>query len=244
MTEAAADPAEFWEQRYGGVDRVWSGRVNAALAAVVAGIGEPADRSPGSSLDLGCGEGGDVLWLAERGWRATGIDLSKTAVGRAQEEASARGVDATFIAADLGDWLERPAEIDGSAAPFDLVTASFLQSPAHLPRPAVLRAAAARVAAGGRLVLIAHGAPPSWAQEEPSAAAGSGHGQHSHHGPSYFPTPEAELADLDLDPAVWQVEVAEIRERDATGPDGQSGTHFDSVVVCRSSVVGDREIPM
>lgn len=223
MTETGLTPAEFWEQRYGEADRVWSGRVNAALAAVTAAL------EPGRSLDLGCGEGGDVLWLAERGWAATGIDLSQIAIARGRAEAESRGIEATFIAADLGNWVERPAEFDGSAVPFDLVTASFLQSPAHLPRPEVLRAAAARVAPGGRLVLVSHGAPPSWAAQ----GEHGGQGGHGHHGPSHFPTPETELSDLALDPASWQTEIAEVRERSATGPDGQLGTHYDSVVVGR-----------
>lgn len=222
MTDAELTPAEFWERRYGEADRMWSGKVNTALAAVV------ADLAPGRSLDLGCGEGGDVLWLAEQGWQATGIDLSQTAVTRGRAEALSRGVEATFIAADLRDWIENPRAIDGSEAPFDLVTASFLQSPAHLPRPEVLRAAAARVAPGGRLVLVSHGAPPSWAAEEQSGHSGTGH---QHHGPGYFPSPEAELADLALDPEVWEVDIAELRHRAATGPDGELGTHFDSVVV-------------
>lgn len=223
MTEAELTPAEFWEQRYGEADRVWSGKVNTALAAVA------KDLAPGRSLDLGCGEGGDVLWLAERGWLATGIDLSQTAVARGRTEAAARGVEATFIAADLGDWIGDPEGIDGADEPFDLVTASFLQSPAHLPRPEALRAAAARVAPGGSLVLVSHGAPPSWAQAEHSGSSGA----HQHHGPGYFPTPEAELADLALDTAAWRIDVSEIREREAVGPEGVAGTHFDTVVVAR-----------
>ena len=75
-------PAQFWERRYGNAGAVWSGHVNRALADIVAGF------EPGRSLDLGCGEGGDVLWLAEQGWEATGYDLSATAVERAASAAS------------------------------------------------------------------------------------------------------------------------------------------------------------
>lgn len=228
MNDANLDPASFWEQRYGEADRVWSGRVNAALAAVA------GDLQPGRSLDLGCGEGGDVLWLAARGWEATGIDLSPTAVGRAEAEAESRGLKATFVAADLTDWVGKPAAVDGSDRPFDLVSASFLQSPTQLPRREVLRAAAARVAPGGRLVIVAHAAPPSWAKAD----------EHAHHGPSSFPTPTTELADLALDAASWRVEIAEIRERSAAGPNGEHGSHFDSVIVCKNSVVLPEETPM
>ena len=51
-----------WEQRYSG-ERVWSGEVNAQLAA------EVADLTPGRALDVGCGEGGDAVWLAEMAGR-------------------------------------------------------------------------------------------------------------------------------------------------------------------------------
>lgn len=54
---------EYWETRYGDADRIWSGNVNLVVAGVA------AELEPGSALDLGCGEGGDAVWLAERGWR-------------------------------------------------------------------------------------------------------------------------------------------------------------------------------
>lgn len=67
---------EAWEERYTASERIWSGRVNAVLAEIAAGL------EPGAALDLGCGEGADVIWLAERGWRAAGVDVSATAVQR------------------------------------------------------------------------------------------------------------------------------------------------------------------
>ncbi len=192
-------PLEFWERRYSGSDRVWSGQVNSALASVV------EELEPGRSLDLGSGEGGDVLWLAEQGWEATGIELSRTAVARAREEARSRGLTRTrFIAADLGDWVLRPAVIDVRFEPYDLVTASFLQSPVELPRERILRTAASRVAVGGLLVVVSHAAPPAWAK---------GH-------PGDFPTPEQELSTLALDPNRWRVRIAEVHDRSVVGPDG------------------------
>ncbi|MFA5607538.1 MAG: class I SAM-dependent methyltransferase [Leucobacter sp.] len=206
------DPTQFWEERYATAEAVWSGRVNRSLAELAEAW------TPGRSLDLGCGEGGDVLWLAERGWQARGIDLSATAVARAEQAARDRGISsARFVAADLGEWAERPASIDGGADPFDLVTASFLQSPVELPRNVILRAAAHRIAPGGRIVVISHAAPPPWAKQ--------------HRGP--YPTPEEELAALGLPSDEWHVEVAEVRTRQGSGPDGVSGVLDDTVVVVR-----------
>lgn len=209
---ADEDPVAFWEHRYAGAGRIWSGRVNRTLADVVGPL------TPGRSLDLGCGEGGDVLWLAEHGWDATGIDLSETAIDRAKAAAAERGLDrARFAAADLGAWIEDPHRVAAAAGTFDLVTASFLQSPVELPRQRILRTAAERVAPGGRLVVISHAAPPPWAQ--------------GHRG-GQFPTPESELALLALDPERWAV-TAEVRSREAVAPDGTPSVLDDTVVVAQ-----------
>ncbi|MGO2113296.1 MAG: hypothetical protein ACTH31_16970, partial [Pseudoclavibacter sp.] len=62
------EPEAFWEHLYTelGGDQKWSGRANHVLTDIVSGL------EPGSALDLGSGEGGDVIWLALQGWRATG----------------------------------------------------------------------------------------------------------------------------------------------------------------------------
>lgn len=202
------DPREFWEQRYADAEAVWSGQVNGTLADVV------SEWAPGRSLDLGCGEGGDVLWLAERGWEATGIDLSATAVARARAAAAGRGIDARFVVADLGEWAQATVAADET---YDLVTASFLQSPVELPRGRILRAALARARPGGRLVVISHAAPPAWARDHPGD----------------FPSPEEELALLDLDASMFKVEEAQVRRREVRAPDGAEAVLDDTVVVVR-----------
>ena len=200
--DAAPSPVEYWEVRYSGQERVWSGRVNATMAAVV------GELTPGSVIDLGCGEGGDVLWLAEQGWQAHGLDISSTAVGRARAEADARGLEgASFTVTDLSTWQPEPESVD-------LVTASFFQSNVALDRTAILRAAASAVRPGGRLVVISHAQGP----------AGS-----SHRGPN-MATAREDAAELDLPSDRWTVETADERRRPSTGHDGQSSELVDAVL--------------
>ena len=52
---------ESYDELYRSTQSVWSGRPNRQLVV------EAADLPPGTALDAGSGEGGDALWLAERG---------------------------------------------------------------------------------------------------------------------------------------------------------------------------------
>lgn len=205
------DLATFWEERYSSSGPIWSGRVNATFADVVGSL------TPGRALDLGCGEGGDAIWLAQHGWRATGVDVSPTAVARAAEAALAAGVaegQITWIAHDLGDW-----QPDGD---YDLVCASFFHSPVDFPRTEVLRRAAGAIAPGGHFLLVSHAAFPPWADVE----------SHADH---VFLSPAEEIAELSLDSSEWTTVLAELRARDAVGPDGQQATIDDGVVLLRRS---------
>ena len=198
-------PTEYWEQCYSRSERVWSGKVNATMASVV------SELAPGTAIDLGCGEGGDVLWLAEQGWTALGLDISATAVGRARDEAAARGLDsASFEAVDLDAWEPEPASVD-------LVTASFFQSNVALDRTAILRRAMTALRPGGRLVTVSHAAPPSWAKDHPATMV----------------SVQDEAAQLGGSSEEWEVELAEERPRAATAPDGSAGEHLDAVLVLR-----------
>jgi ubiquinone/menaquinone biosynthesis C-methylase UbiE len=52
-------------------------------------------------LDVGCGTGEHVLMAAEAGRRAVGIDISPTAIRRAEEKATERGTGARFTVGDV-----------------------------------------------------------------------------------------------------------------------------------------------
>lgn len=92
------------EERYRSSDQVWSGNPNATLVDYTAGL------TPGSALDIGCGEGADALWLKNQGWQVLGIDFAPTAVARTRE----RGVEAQV--ATFSSF---------SYTPFDLVSVHY-----------------------------------------------------------------------------------------------------------------------
>ncbi|HEY3337882.1 MAG TPA: methyltransferase domain-containing protein [Propionicimonas sp.] len=208
---APEDPTRFWERRYAESPQVWSGKVNPALAELADGI------TPGRALDLGCGEGGDSVWLATQGWDVTAVDISTVAIARGQAAAAAAGIDPErlhWVAADLTGW--------SPTSDYDLVSACFLQSPVALDRARILRAAASRIVPGGHLLIVSHAAPPPWA---------SGLTGHDHH--RVFFTPQQEIEALDAPEGEWEHLIVETRQRTATGPDGQSGLLDDAVVLLR-----------
>ncbi len=52
-------------------------------------------------VDLGCGTGSDALWLARRGTPVTGLDFVRRGFERAEELATAEGLDARFLECNL-----------------------------------------------------------------------------------------------------------------------------------------------
>lgn len=70
-------------------------------------------RLTGSALDVGCGTGTNVRYLAERGWQATGIDFAPTAIAKARRKLNQ--LNATLLVGDVTKFESLPLP-----GPFDL----------------------------------------------------------------------------------------------------------------------------
>ena len=196
---------EFWDERYSSAHRIWSGRPNRHLVTTV------KDLTPGTALDVGCGEGADAIWLARQGWQVMGVDVSTVALSRAAEEAKAAGPEI----ADRITWQQADALTwDPSPQTFDLVSAQFI----HLPGPGLAslhRRLAAVVRPGGTLLVVGH--------HRSDLETTIGRPNH----PELMFTAD-ELA-ATLDPAGWHI-VTEEPERLETDKEGREVTIRDAVL--------------
>ncbi|WP_228069557.1 class I SAM-dependent methyltransferase [Marivivens aquimaris] len=203
------DPKAYWEEFYQTKRTTSSGTPSGILVRVT------TDMAPGRALDLGSSNGDDVIWLAEQGWDAVGVDISETACERARGRAETLELKgtATFEAMDL---TERQPE-----GPFDLVTALFFQSSFDFPRGEILNKVSKLVAKGGTLLIVAHASAPPWASEEMKERAKS------------FPTIESELTDLQATEDDWEFVQVGIATRPAKSPEGEHAQLEDTVIHLR-----------
>lgn len=147
--EVAARPSANetdWDHRYDG-DQIWSGNPNGTLVREIDG------RTPGTALDVGAGEGGDAVWLAEQGWAVTANDISQRALDRVAAEAERRGLQVEMHHTDANALHAFEFEA------FDLVTAHY----ASIPRTHDDRGIAnliGAVAPGGTLLVVGHDLAP------------------------------------------------------------------------------------
>lgn len=190
--------AQFWDDRYRSRDQLFSGAPNGVLVTEVTGL------VPGRALDVGAGEGGDSLWLAERGWQVTATDISSVALDRGARAAAVRGV------ADRVQWCRTDlTQEPPAAAGYDLVSAQYFPLPRQ-PDHRAIHGLLDAVAPGGTLLIGSH--------DLAELPAGEEHG----FSPSDYYQPDDIARLLDHD---WTVLINETRPRTAPAPAGTHHTH-------------------
>ncbi|MEU8825844.1 class I SAM-dependent methyltransferase [Streptomyces sp. NPDC048636] len=204
---STTDALAFWDGVHAARPAAGNPRPNAPLIEMVTGL------PTGDALDLGCGDGGDALWLADQGWQVTATDISAVAVQRLTALARSHGLS------DRVTTMRTDLHTSFPPGGFDLICAHYLHTPRDLDRPTVLRAATHALRPGGRLLVVDHGsaAPWSWDQDPDTR----------------YPSPREIAADIDPAPRTWTVERADTRRRTATGPHGRTAEVTDHVLLIR-----------
>jgi SAM-dependent methyltransferase len=194
----------YWENRWAAA-AAEQGEHRVSRAPSPHLVAELKDSAPGLALDAGCGEGTNVIWLARNGWHVTAVDISPSALRIAKSLAAQTDAKAAeridWLEADLQRWTPEPGR-------YDLVTSLYVHTPG--PVEEMVQRLANGVAPGGTLIFIGH------SPHEPMSGA-----------ESTPPGREVSVAAVvtALDPALWEIVVAEDRRR--------TGSAVDSVIRAR-----------
>lgn len=93
---------EQWEEIYQEGRTPWDARSpEPRLVALI----ERGVIKPCATIDLGCGTGNEAIFLANRGFTVTGVDISEEAIREARRRAEEAGIERNFIASNV---LEMP----------------------------------------------------------------------------------------------------------------------------------------
>ena len=202
-----------WEHRYSGAERMWSANPNGTLVA------EAQELPPGRALDVGAGEGADVLWLAEQGWQVTAADISLAALARVAAEAERRGLAVETLHRDAN------APVAFAAAAYDLVSLQY-GSFTRTPEQRGLRNLLGAVAPGGTLLVVGHDLRPLRQPHDDTE-------QTRMFDPDAYVGVD-EIAAALADQPEWTVQTQETRPR----PPGSASTHHVDDVVLRARRTG------
>lgn len=147
------DTPGFWNQ-------IWADTEDCGSGSDEILVDQVEHLTPGSALDIGCGTGGNAIWLAAHGWRVTAVDHSKVAIEKAKRLAIERGVDVDFIVAD-GSTFQPQGR-------YDLITCFYIQMFPE-QRASMLKQVSESLAHGGTFLFVSHdkSRPPSgWSAED------------------------------------------------------------------------------
>jgi SAM-dependent methyltransferase len=96
----ASELQAFWDQEYKSATTPFDIDAPDDWIAILEGTG----KIKGSVLDSGCGPGRTSLYLADRGYRVLGVDISINAIRRAKKNAAKTGSKAVFQQANMCEF--------------------------------------------------------------------------------------------------------------------------------------------
>lgn len=117
---------------------------------------EGLQRSPGRVLELGCGNGNNLMLFSEFGWKVVGIDFSQDAISDARFNLQGAQHSATFVCEDLSMGMP---SIDGE---FDaIILPSFNYYVSRTTFSSLLKACAHLLKKGG-IFYVRSRTPDDW----------------------------------------------------------------------------------
>jgi SAM-dependent methyltransferase len=139
LTAQEKSTAARWDKVYQSADA----KIPVNPSALV--LETTANLKPGLALDVGMGNGRNAVYLARKGWKVTGIDISAAALKQAQAEAAKLKVD---LDARVGD-IEK---IDLGHRKYDLILCMYVQGVAIRNAKRLMEA----LKPGGLLIVEGH----------------------------------------------------------------------------------------
>ena len=149
----STDFPEFWDETWAEIGATGSGS-DEILAEHVGNL------TPKRALEIGCGIGGNAVWLAKKGWQVTAVDYSTVAIEKGRQLAREQGVSVDFVVADASKYQP--------SGNFDLTT-SFDVQLFPVERANMLANMSKVLAPGGTLLFVSHdrsGLPSGWSEED------------------------------------------------------------------------------
>ena len=137
----STDTPEFWNEIWADIEDCGSGSDEILVDQV-------KHLTPGRALDIGCGTGGNAIWLATQGWQVTAVDYSAVAIEKGKRFAAERGVNVEFVVADVS--AHQPQGL------YDLITCFYIQLFPE-QRANMLAKVSQVLAPGGTFLFVSHG---------------------------------------------------------------------------------------
>ena len=130
----------------------WEGHpLGQGLRDLVEGTSDAPALTTGSALDVGCGTGDCSIYLAQHGWKVTGVDYVAKPLDKARAKADAADVSVNFVRADVTHLSQA-----GIGAGFQLIVDNgCLHNMSGSDREAYVREVSAMAAPDARLLIVA-----------------------------------------------------------------------------------------